>query len=118
MTEEELQALLEATISERDRHGLFVEDCRDQEMRLRFSPQSLSTPTLLALVEIALRAAAGVESRLSHLNVTMLRAAQPADVISLSRALRRDRDSVYAEAWLFSHAVIEPILHATATLRS
>jgi hypothetical protein len=25
---------------------------------------------------------------------------------------------VHAEAWLFSHAVVEPMLHATATLKS
>jgi hypothetical protein len=24
---------------------------------------------------------------------------------------------VHAEAWLFSHAVVEPMLHATATLK-
>ena len=67
--------------------------------------------------EIALRAAAGVEARVVTLNVTILRPAQQADTISLSRVLRRDRDTVHAEAWLFSHAVIEPVLHATATLR-
>ncbi len=118
MTEEELQALLEASTPERDRHGLFVEECRDQDVRLRFSPQSLSTATLLALVELSLRAAAGADTRLTHLNVTLLRAAQQADVIALSRVLRRERDTVHAEAWLFSHAVIEPMMHATASLRA
>ena len=39
-----------------------------------------------------------------------------ADVIALSRVLRQDRNLVHAEAWLFSHAVVEPMLHATATL--
>jgi hypothetical protein len=118
MTEEELQALLEASTPERDRYGLFVEECGDQDVRLRFSPQTLSTAAVLALAELALRAAAGTEARLTHLNVTLLRAAQQADVISLSRVLRRERDTVHAEAWLFSHAVVEPMLHATATLNS
>jgi acyl-coenzyme A thioesterase PaaI-like protein len=48
----------------------------------------------------------------------MLRAAQQADVIALSRVLRRNRQIVHAEAWLFSHAVVEPMLHATATLEN
>jgi len=49
--------------------------------------------------------------------VTRIRAAQVADIIALSRVIRRDRDVVHAECWLFSHAVVEPALHATATLR-
>ena len=118
MTEEELQALLEASTPERDRHGLLVEESRDQDVRLRFSPQSLSTAALLALVELSLRAAAGAGCRLTHLNVTVLRAAQQADVIALSRVLKRERGDVHAECWLFSHAVVEPMLHATASLRA
>jgi acyl-coenzyme A thioesterase PaaI-like protein len=121
MTEEELQALLEKTTPERDRYELFVEDCQDQDVRLRFSPakgENWSSAALLTIAETALRAAAGAEMRLSHLNVTVLRPAQQADTIALSRVLRRDRDVVHAEAWLFSHAVIEPMLHATATLRA
>ena len=38
MTEDELQALLEKTTPERDRHELFVEECQDQDVRVRFSP--------------------------------------------------------------------------------
>lgn len=117
MTEDELQKRLEDSLPEGGRHGLFVEECRDQDVRLRFTPANQSSATLLALAEIALRAAAGVETSLTHLNVTVLRAPLPADVISLSRVIRRDGDWVHAEAWLFSHAVIEPILHSTATLK-
>jgi hypothetical protein len=119
MTEDELQALLEKTTPERDRYELFVEDCQDQDVRVRFSPvkgEGWSSSALLTIVETSLRAAAGAEMRLSHLNITVLRAAQQADVIALSRVLRRDRDVAHAEAWLFSHAVVEPMLHATATL--
>src|SRR5207245_1915720 len=121
MTEEELQQLLEKTTPERDRYELFVEQCQDQDVRVRFSPakgEGWPMAPLLTLVETALRAAAGAEARLTHLNVTVLRAAQQADVIALSRVLRRDRDVIHAEAWLFSHAVVEPMLHATATLES
>jgi hypothetical protein len=57
-----------------------------------------------------------VRRSVTHLNVTVLRVAQRADVIALSRVVRRDRNLVHAEAWLFSHAVVEPMLHATATL--
>ena len=39
MTEDELQVLLEKTLSERDRYDLFVEECQDQDVRLRFSPR-------------------------------------------------------------------------------
>ena len=117
MTEQELQVLLEKTTPERDRHGLFVEECQDQDVRLRFSPPSPTTPTLLALVDVALRAAAGAEAEITHLNVTMLRSAQQTEVIALSRVLRRDRGVIHAEAWLFSHAVVEPMLHATASLK-
>ena len=118
MTEEELQNSLERATPPEERHDLFVEECGDQDVRVRFSPKNLTTATLLALVDTSLRAAAGPEARVSHLTVTVLRAAHQADVIALSRVLRRDRDVVHAECWLFSHAVVEPMLHATATLRS
>ncbi|HTE37228.1 MAG TPA: hypothetical protein VK630_11845 [Reyranella sp.] len=119
MTEEELQARLEKTTPERDRYELFVEESEDQDVRVRFSPQAgegWSTAALLTVMEISLRAAAGVEASVTHLNVTRLRPAQPADIIALSRVIRRDGDVVHAETWLFSHAVVEAMLHATATL--
>lgn len=119
MTEDELQTLLEKTLPAADRHGLFVEECQDQDIRLRFSPPAggdWSMAALLALVDIALRAASGVTAEISHLNVTVLKPAQPADVVSLSRVIRRDGDRLHAEAWLFSHAAVDPVLHATASL--
>lgn len=119
MTEDELQALLEKTLPPPDRHDVFVEECQEQDVRLRFSPAAgaaWTTAALLSLVDTSLRAASGLEARVSHLNVTVLRPAQAADVIALSRVIRRDGDSLHAESWLFSHAVVEPMLHATATL--
>ena len=119
MIEEELQARLEETTPERDRYELFVEESQDQDVRVRFSPRTgegWSTAALLTVVETSLRAAAGVEASITHLNVTRLRMAQPADIIALSRVIRRDGDIVHAEAWLFSHAVVEAMLHATASL--
>jgi hypothetical protein len=120
MTEDELQARLEATLPAADLHEVFVEECQDQDVRLRFSLAAGSewtTAALLSLVDTSLRAAAGLEAGVSHLNVTVLRPAQAVDVLALSRVIRRDGDSVHAETWLFSHAVVEPMLHATATLR-
>ncbi len=119
MTEDELQKLLETTLPAADLHGLFVEECQDQDVRLRFSPaagESWSMPALLSLVDTALKAASGIAAELSHLNVTVLKPAQAADVISLSRVIRRDGDRIHAEAWLFSHAAVDPVLHATASL--
>lgn len=119
MTEEELQARLEAVLPVADLHDVYVEECQDQDVRLRFSPAAgaeWTTAALLSLVDTSLRAASGLEARVSHLNVTVLRPAQAADVIALSRVIRRDGDRIHAETWLFSHAVIEPILHATSTL--
>lgn len=119
MTEDELQKLLEKALPAADLHGLFVEECQDQDVRLRFSleaGEAWSMPALLSLVDTALRAAAGLEARLTHLNVTVLKPAQAADVLALSRVIRRDGDSIHAEAWLFSHAAIDPMLHATASL--
>jgi hypothetical protein len=128
MTEEELQALLERTTPARERYELFVEQCQDQDVRLRFSPPQAqgqerakgdgwSMASLLAVTDISLRAAAREEASLTHLSVTRIRSAQPADVLALSRVIRRDRDVIHAESWLFSHAVVEPMLHATATLK-
>ena len=60
MTEDELQALLEKTTSERDRYELSVEQCQDQDVRVRFSPpkgEGWSMAALLTLVDTALRAA-------------------------------------------------------------
>jgi hypothetical protein len=121
MTEEELQAALEGATPERERYELFVEECQDQDVRVRFSPpegEGWTMPGLLGVVHLSLRAAAGVDAVITHLNVTRIRGAQQADVLALSRVIRRDRDTVHAEAWLFSHAVVEPMLHATATLLS
>ena len=73
-------------------------------------------PALLALAEASLRAAAGVAATTTHLNVTVIRPALAADVLALARVIRRDRGLIHAEAWLFSHAVVEPMLHATASL--
>lgn len=120
MTEDELQKLLEKALPAADLHGLFVEECQDQDIRLRFSlspGKAWSMPMLLSLVDTALRTAAGLDTQLTHLNVTVLKPAQEADVLALSRVIRRDGGSIHAEAWLFSHAVIDPMLHATATLR-
>lgn len=119
MTEEELQAALEKTTPQRERYELFVEQCQDQDVRVRFSPpkdDAWSMAALLAVAEIALRAAAGPPARVTHLTLTVLRPAQHADVLALSRVLRRDRQTVHCEAWLFSHAVVEPMMHVTATL--
>jgi hypothetical protein len=119
MTEDELQARLEAATPLRERHDLFVEDCRDQEIRVRFSPpaEGWSTAALLAVADVSLRATGGGEATITHLNVTMIRPAQQADIFALSRLIRRDREILHAEAWLFCHAVVEPMLHATASLR-
>lgn len=119
MTEDELQALLEKTLPAADLHGLCVEDCQD-DVRLRFSlgpDGQWPASALLSIVDTSLRAAAGLEASLSHLNVTILKPAQAADVIALARVIRRDRDALHAETWLFSHAVVDPMLHATATLK-
>ena len=119
MTEDELQKALEKALSPADLHDVFVEECQDQDVRLRFSLKSgetWSTAALLALVDTSLRAAAGLSASLSHLNVTVLKGAQQTDVIALSRVIRGEGKSIHAEAWLFSHAVVDPMLHATATL--
>lgn len=120
MTEDELQDLLDKTLAAADRHDVFVEECQDQDVRLRFSlkaGETWSSTALLSLIDTSLRAAAGLSSSLTHLAVTVLRAPQDADVVALARVIRRDSATVHAEAWLFSHAVVEPMLHATATLR-
>ena len=119
MTEDELQKILETSLPAADLHGVFVEECQDQDIRLRFSlkpGEAWTSAAFLSLVDTSLRAAAGLDSQLSHLNVTLLRPAHDADVIALSRVLRRAGETVHAEAWLFSHAVVEPMLHATASL--
>jgi acyl-coenzyme A thioesterase PaaI-like protein len=119
MTEDELQARLERTTPERDRYELFVEEAQDQDVRVRFTspPGGWPMAALLTVVDTSLRAAAGADAQITHLNVTRLRDSQDGDIIALSRVIRRDGGTVHAEAWLFSHAVVEAMLHATATLR-
>ena len=98
----------------------WVEEQEEGEARLRFvrpAGERWESATLLALVDAVLRAAAG-DGALSHLNVTVLKPAQDADVVGLARVIKRDGASLHAEAWLFSHAVVDPILHATATLKN
>jgi hypothetical protein len=120
MTEEEFQASLDDLLTESGRHEVFVEEYDGQDVRLRFSRaagERWTGAALLSLVDTSLRAVAGLELVLSNLNVTVLRPAQDADVISLSRVIRRDGAVAHAETWLFSHAVVEPIMHATASFR-
>ena len=130
MTEDELQRFLERTLPQADLHGLIVEEARDQDVRLRFpfashfmGPSDIfSGPALLSFTDTALFAAVQASvgpaqlGLTSNLNVTFLRPAQVADVIAVSRVVRRAKSVAHAEAWLFSHAVVEPMLHATATL--
>ncbi len=116
-----MQGILEKTLPAADLHDVFVEECQDQDIRLRFSlkpGEAWSNAALLSLVDTSLRAAAGMAASLSHLSVTVLRPPHEADVIALSRVIRRDGQTTHAEAWLFSHAVVEPMLHATASLRA
>ena len=97
----------------------FVEEQEEGEARLRFVRtvgEVWDSAALLGLVDAVLRAAAG-NGTLSHLNLTVLKAAQDADIVGLARVIKREGGTVHAEAWLFSHAVVDPILHATATLR-
>ena len=121
MTEEELQRLLDAALPEAERHGVFVEEVGDQDVRLRFEmPRGggWSDAALLAVVDTSLRAVAGLEARLTHLSLTRLKPPQEAEIVALARVIRRDRETVHAEAWLFSHAVIDAMAHATASLES
>jgi len=119
MTEDELQKILETALPPADLHDVFVEECQDQDIRLRFSlkpGETWSSAALLSLADTSLRAAAGMDSSLSHLNVTVLRPTNEADVIALSRVIRRIGETIHAETWLFSYAVVEPMLHATGSL--
>lgn len=130
MTEDELQAFLEKTLPKADLHGLYVEECQDQDVRLRFpfaahfiGPGDIfSGPALLSFTDTALFAAVQAAvgpaqlGLTSNLSVTFLRPAQAADVIAVSRVIRKGRSIAHAEAWLFSHAVVDAVLHATATL--
>lgn len=130
MTEDELQKLLETTLPAADLHGLFVEECQDQDVRLRFPFEAhflgpgdiFSGPTLLSFADTALYAAvqaaigAAEIALTSNLSVTFLKPAQAAEVIALSRVIRKGRRTAHAEAWLFSHTVVDPVLHATASL--
>jgi hypothetical protein len=119
MTEDELQALLERTVPTDELHGVIVEEIEDQDVRLRFpgGAGGGSQARLLAFVDSALRAVAlPAEIVLSNLNVTFLKAAGEGDTIALTRVIRKDRYTIHAEVWLFSHAAIDAVVHATATL--
>lgn len=121
MTEEELQHRLDAALPEAERHGVFVEEVGDQDVRLRFempAGRGWSDAALLAVVDTSLRAAAGLEARLTHLSLTRLKPPQEAEIVAIARVIRRARGTVHAEAWLFSHAVIDAMAHATASLES
>ena len=127
--EAELQALLGRLLPERDLHGVAVEETEAAEFCLGF-PLAEDCPgqghvfsglLLLTFADTAIFAAvqlgvpAGQLALTSTINVAFLRAAQAADVVTLSRVLRRGRNLTHAEAWLFSHAGVEPVAHATAS---
>lgn len=128
-SESDLQRLLLRLLPARDQHDLVVEEIEEGEIRLRFpfdpacvGPGGIvSGPLLLSFADTAIFAAAqsslsaGEIALTSTLNVAFLRPAKPTEIVALSRLLRRGRTVLHAEAWLFSHAAVEPILHATAT---
>lgn len=129
MESEDLAALLRRTLPARDLHDLTVEAIEEGEIRLRFPfhPDHLgpgdivSGPLLLSYADTAIYAAVqqdlppGEIALTSTLNVSFLRQAQPVDVITLSRVIRRGKRLAHAEAWLFNYAAMDPILHATAS---
>lgn len=124
-----LQDLLRRTLPARDLHDVSVDAVEEGEIRLRFPFRAeylgpgdiVSGSLLLSFADTAIYAAAQLDlpegqiALTSTLAVSFLRPAQPADVISLSRVLRRGKTLVHAEAWLFSHTATDPILHATAS---
>src|ERR1044071_10148340 len=99
MTKDQFQQLLEKTLPAADRHDVFVEECQDQDVRLRFSltpGETWSSSTLLSLVDTSLRAAAGLSASLTHLSVTVLRSPHAADVLAPSRVIRRAGGAIHA----------------------
>ena len=129
MHPEQLVSLLRRTLPARDLHDLTVEAIEEGEIRLRFPFRGdylgpggiVSGPLLLSFADTAIYAAAqldlpaGQMALTSTINVAFLRQAQPADVIALSRVLRRGKRLTHAEAWLFSHSAVDPICHVTAS---
>ena len=127
--ESDLQSLLLRLLPARDQHNLIVDEIEEGEIRLRFpfdpacvGPGGIvSGPLLLSFADTAIFAAAqsslpsGEIALTSTLNVAFLRPAKPTEIVALSRLLRRSRAMLHAEAWLFNHAAVEPILHATAS---
>jgi len=127
--ESDLQSLLLRLLPARDQHNLIVDEIEEGEIRLRFpfdpacvGPGGIvSGPLLLSFADTAIFAAAqsslpsGEIALTSTLNVAFLRPAKPTEIVALSRLLRRGRAMLHAEAWLFNHAAVEPILHATAS---
>lgn len=129
MTTAELARLLADRLPAIDLHGVIVEEAEDQDIRLLFpfrdewlGPNGIfSGPTLLGFADTAMFAAGqaslGAESvpMVSTMSTTFLRPAQSAGVVAISRVIRRGKRLMNAEAWLFSHTPVDPILHATAT---
>lgn len=129
MTEDELQRLLDETLPAIDRHDVVVEDAQDQDVRLRFpfrpallGPSDIfSGPALHGFVDTAMFAAilAATGGRSLGMTATMsatfLRPMPASDAIVIARVIRKGRRMAHAEAWLFDHAPIEAVLHATAS---
>jgi uncharacterized protein (TIGR00369 family) len=129
MAEDDLQALLEAILPAIDRHDLRVEEAQDQDVRLRFpfKPALLgpgavfSGPALQGFAETAMFAAVLAATNglslcmTATMNTTFLRPMPATDAIVIARVLRKGARSAHAEAWLFDHAPIEAVLHATAS---
>jgi uncharacterized protein (TIGR00369 family) len=129
LTTAELARLLADRLPAIDLHGVIVEEAEDQDIRLLFpfrdewlGPNGIfSGPTLLGFADTAMFAAGqaslGAESvpMVSTMSTTFLRPAQSAGVVAISRVIRRGKRLMNAEAWLFSHTPVDPILHATAT---
>jgi uncharacterized protein (TIGR00369 family) len=127
--EKELLELLRRTLPARDLHDVEVDAVEEGEIRLRFPFRAdylgpggiVSGPLLLSFADTAIYAAAQMDlpagqiALTTTINVSFLRAAQAADVITLSRVLRRGKRLAHAEAWLFSYAATDPICHVTAS---
>jgi uncharacterized protein (TIGR00369 family) len=129
MTADELSSILRRNLPARDVHGVVVESFEGGEVRLRFpfDPSFIgpgdvfSGPTLLSFADTAVYAAAQAAygaaalPLTSTINVAFLQAAQASDIVALSRVIKRGKRLAHVEAWLFNHAAIDPITHATAS---
>ncbi len=136
MTESELKKLLVNKLPGVDNHGEVVEEIGEGSVRIRLpfkeeymgediwgksGSRVFSGPVTMGLADTSMYACVlsafgqGVIPVIVTLTINFLSPVKAADLVAESRIIRRGKNLVYLETYLFSNSIQKPVAHITST---